>query len=378
MKRLFALMLCLCLCLALAPAGVQGATLVGDGGSWLSGQGEVKPYSTAAQSGAAQLPRALDDTVSTCWSYTAWTSTGQDDIPEATFYFNGETLAEIWLRAGNQASLEEYWGNAFPSKVRVRLWQNGGTYVDYTYQLDDYFQPGVITQDWQNGYQRLALPQAVPGVNRAEFFIPEWRSGSTNAYNVCISDILFASSGSGTGYVSPGYPSTPGVPSGPSNTGSPSSSANHSTGNGVDAPLLMRMATRSGPSTNYDGLGSYFTEGDWVTVMTKAYDKRNGIWWVQVEFKYQGTPRRAYTGVKRVDVDLDFIPEEYAICQAHVDYACDAYYGPGTSFSRHKNPIPAGTFGTVFNTENGFAQLEFQDGSNKRRVWLPTDALTMY
>ena len=360
MKRMLALFLFLCV--GMIPLMAQAAKLVGESSSWAAQMGEVKPYSTTAQSNAYDLRQALDDNAATCWSYTTWSSTGHDDVPEATFYFSGETIADIWVRGGNQSSYESYYGNAFPKTIRVRVWRQNG-YADYTYELDDYFQPGVINEEWKDGYQRLALPAAEPGVSRVEFFISGWRTGSASTYNVCVSDVIFASSAAAVN--PPPY----------SGSTQPPQGKDQSYGSGREAALLMRMATRSGPSTNYDGLGSYFKEGDRVKVLTKAYDKRNGIWWVQVEFRYQGTPRRAYTGVKRVNVNLDYIPEESVICNAQVDFATYAYYGPGESYSRHKDMIPAGTTGVLYGVENGFGQLEFQNGSNKRRVWIPMEDL---
>ena len=361
MRKLMALILCLCL--GAVPLAAQAAKLVGESSSWTAALGEVKPYSTDAQSNAAGLRQALDNDASTCWSYITWSSTGHDDVPEATFYFSGETISDIWVRAGNQASYDTYYNNAFPENIRVRIWRQNA-WLDYTYALDDYFQPGVSNQDWQDGYQRLALPSPEQGVTRVEFFIFKWRNGNVSTYNVCVSDVLFTSQAAVAaplpypGENQPGY-----------------AGQDRSYGNGVEAALLMRMATRSGPSTNYDGLGSYFKEGDLVKVLTKAYDKRNGIWWVQTEFKYQGTPRRAYTGVKRVDVNLDLIPEETEICTATVNYSTYAYYGPGESYSRHKDMIPSGTTGVIYNIDNGFGQLEFQNGNNKRRVWIPMENL---
>ena len=79
---------------------------------------------------------------------------------------------------------------------------------------------------------------------------------------------------------------------------------------GLRVPLKMRLATRTGPSTNYTELGSYFQEGDYVTAISRAYDDRNGIWWVQVEYSYRGEMYRAYTGHKRVSVNLYDLPQD--------------------------------------------------------------------
>ena len=73
----------------------------------------------------------------------------------------------------------------------------------------------------------------------------------------------------------------------PVNPSSPSGwSWNYTSYAYVNATLNSRLATRTGPSTTYDEPGSFFSAGHNVTVLSRAYDTRNNIWWVQVEFIY--------------------------------------------------------------------------------------------
>ena len=54
-------------------------------------------------------------------------------------------------------------------------------------------------------------------------------------------------------------------------------------------------------------------KGEYIEVLAKAYDKRNGIWWVKCVIPYHGEERILWTGYKRFDKDtlpLDLIPEE--------------------------------------------------------------------
>ena len=44
------------------------------------------------------------------------------------------------------------------------------------------------------------------------------------------------------------------------------------------ATTKMRLATRSGPGTQYTEPGTFLSAGHTVTVHTKSYDSRNGIW----------------------------------------------------------------------------------------------------
>ena len=76
---------------------------------------------------------------------------------------------------------------------------------------------------------------------------------------------------------------------------------------------IDKLATRKGPGTQYEGGGTYSVKGEYIEVLAKAYDKRNGIWWVKCVIPYHGEERILWTGYKRFDKDtlpLDLIPEE--------------------------------------------------------------------
>ena len=79
----------------------------------------------------------------------------------------------------------------------------------------------------------------------------------------------------------------------------------------VTGTLNARLATRTGPGTQYDEPGSFLSAGSKVTVLSKAYDQRNGIWWVKCEIPYKKEIRVLWTGWKRFDhnvTDLESIP----------------------------------------------------------------------
>ena len=81
----------------------------------------------------------------------------------------------------------------------------------------------------------------------------------------------------------------------------PSSSGNSSSG--LLAMSNRPISTRSGPSTKYDELGTYWNDGGHtVTVLSRA--SGNDIWWLQVEFEYGGKTVRVYTGEQRIDIDV--------------------------------------------------------------------------
>ncbi len=153
-------------------------------------------------------------------------------------------------------------------------------------------------------------------------------------------------------------------------------------GIGIKAGLLMRLSTRTGPGTLYDEPGTFFNN-NWpstsVRVLSRAWDSRNDIWWVQVEFGSGTQKIRAYTGLKRVDVDIDRVPNEYSQGTATMIRSSTAYWGPGTDYASSKYNIPSGTAVTIYDIEAGYAQVEFSDSriSNPlRRAWTSVDNLT--
>ena len=153
-------------------------------------------------------------------------------------------------------------------------------------------------------------------------------------------------------------------------------------GYGTKAGLLMRLATRTGPGTWYDEPGTFFTSNYSsvsVRVLSRSWDNQNDIWWVQVEFSSGGKSYRAYTGLKRVNVNINTVPDEYPMGSATMRYSATAYWGPGTNYASSKYDIPSGVEVTIYDVENGYAQVEFSDSrvSNpRRRAWTPTSSLS--
>ena len=82
---------------------------------------------------------------------------------------------------------------------------------------------------------------------------------------------------------------------------------------GVYGLTIDKLATRKGPGTQYEGGGTYSVKNQYIKVLAKAWDKRNGIWWVKCEIPYHGQIRVLWTGWKRFDhstISLDDLPEE--------------------------------------------------------------------
>ncbi len=80
---------------------------------------------------------------------------------------------------------------------------------------------------------------------------------------------------------------------------------------GIYGLTIDKLATRDGPGTQYNGKGTYFVKGQYIKVLTRAWDSRNGIWWVKCEIPYHNEIRVLWTGYKRFDhgtLPLESIP----------------------------------------------------------------------
>lgn len=151
----------------------------------------------------------------------------------------------------------------------------------------------------------------------------------------------------------------------------------------VTVTLNSRLATRTGPSTTYDEPGSFFSAGTSVSVLSRAYDTRNRIWWVQVEFYYSGSWYRAYTGVKRFsNLNINAIPEEYQIGECSLTRPVTGRYGPGTNYAAIGRSLPAHASCTVFgyaeSSSGDYVQIECYDNgiSQYRRAWVPVSSVS--
>ena len=143
---------------------------------------------------------------------------------------------------------------------------------------------------------------------------------------------------------------------------------------GRNARLLMRLSTRSGPSTRYDEPGTFF-QNSWqsttVKVLGKSWDSGNNIWWVLVDFSSGGARYRAWTGLKRVDVNINSVPEIYSIGEGTVS-ATDAWRGPGSNYAKAPR-ISSWKDVIAFSRENGYVEVEYYNPGNDRiyRCWVP-------
>ena len=114
-----------------------------------------------------------------------------------------------------------------------------------------------------------------------------------------------------------------------------------------------------------------------MTVVGKAYT--SGVWWVEVDFDYGNARYRVWTGLKRVDVDLDLVPDKQKPIGKASVAPTDAWYGPGGNYAKSKVAIlfPEDEI-DLYGRENGYVQVDFYDVNREfqRRVWVPQSALS--
>lgn len=141
--------------------------------------------------------------------------------------------------------------------------------------------------------------------------------------------------------------------------------------------LNQRMATRTGPSTEYPEPGTFLSKGEEVRIISISFDV-NSVPWVQVDLPYGGQYIRAYTGLKRFDgVDSDDIPREfYYNIEAKLNQDYKPLYGPGLMYASYDYTLKAGSSVVIVDFENGYTMCEFLSGDDQRnRVWIADDAL---
>lgn len=138
----------------------------------------------------------------------------------------------------------------------------------------------------------------------------------------------------------------------------------------VGAVLNQKMATRSGPGTEYtEELGS-FPRDTAITLIEYTQDE-NAIPWGLVEFSRHNMLYRAYTGMKRINVMGSAPYKENNSVPASITGNTTVYYGPGTHYAARKEKLSAGMPILVCGEENGFVQIEYELSGRPRRGYVP-------
>ncbi len=316
---------------------------------------DASSYIVNKQNPGRWLPaNAADGDESTCWQFSAkkglkgksWLSL---EIGSA------QTVDEIWFKNGfwayNDKGGDQYPINARPKGVRVEFRYSGESAYRGAVEL-------TLRDESRNGWQRFALGRH-ENVAAVRVAILTTYKGSHYANDVCLSEVMLvreapASIAKEAQAVKAAtvYESRPDV-----------------TGCG----LLMKLATRSGPGTEYDEPGTFFGNNwDQVTVRVLGKSWDGSIWWVLVDFSNGNKGSyRVWTGLKRVDVDINKLKEIYPKGQGTVSATSETYRGPGGKYARAKVTISGWKDVVAYGRENGYVEVEFQQGKKVYRLWVP-------
>lgn len=143
--------------------------------------------------------------------------------------------------------------------------------------------------------------------------------------------------------------------------------------------LNTRMATRTGPGTQFEEPGTFLAAGDEITVYSIAYDV-NGVPWVQTDVTTKDGKMRAYTGLKRVNgLDVSQLRREGNInlpCQVIWDTV--PRYGPGYDYAPYEFTFRSGRSFTIRDIEGDWALVEFYAAYDDLwyHLWIATEHLS--
>ena len=276
-----------------------------------------------------------------------------------------QTVDEIWIKNGfwghNTEGLEQYSINSRPKDIRIEFLYSGeSSFRDgFTCQLKD-----EAFTDWQ----RISLNAHHERVTAVKIWVQSKYNASKKKFihDICLSEVMLVKYGPASG-------AKPAA-------GSKAETLYETRPDISGAKLLEKIATRQGPGTQYAETHTYFGD-NWqsqrLPVLKKHFNKQNGVWWVQLEFTYNGVPRRLWTGAKRVDVDLDKVKEDKKRGLVHVE-PTKAYAGPGIKYYEQGEVLFFEDEIEWYDRESGFVEIDYYDVNREiqRRVWVPESAVS--
>lgn len=135
-----------------------------------------------------------------------------------------------------------------------------------------------------------------------------------------------------------------------------------------------KLATRTGPGTEFTEPGTFRLEDEYIKLISIAYDVNN-VPWVQCDIKYGGKRMRVYTGLKRFDTttfDVYELEEEGVYGKGKHHGKRKLKYGPGNNYADQIYTITNGRRVTIISEENDWYQVEYTTDDGPRiRGWVP-------
>ncbi|MBR3494047.1 MAG: hypothetical protein IKH38_01340 [Clostridia bacterium] len=297
---------------------------------------------------------AVDNNETTCWQFSA--RRGLNGQSWLVLYLTApEAVDMIWFKNGfwgyTEKGDDQYVINARPKMVRVEFLYAGESAFRDSEQV-------ALRDESRNGWQRASLRHR-ENVTAVRLVFTSIYKGSHFANDVCLSEVMMVQKAPAS------------IAKAPQAEGAPVIYESRPEVSGCS--LLMRLATRSGPGTEYDEPGIFFNN-NWqqqkVRVLGKSYD--GSIWWVLVDFSNGSKgDYRIWTGLKRVDVDLNKLKEIKPIGDGYVSPTGETYRGPGGKYAKAKVTISGWQPVKAYDREKGYVEIEFKQGSKVYRLWVP-------
>ena len=302
---------------------------------------------------------SADGNETTCWQFSSADNALGSVFIEYQFAAQN-TVDELWFKNGFRRSTtgsDVYSMNARAKQVYAELCDVSGIVVRAV--------RFVLPDDHSgSGWQKVGVGRT-DRVASVRLYVESTYAGSRYPNDVCMTEFLAVQNTAGFSYATIASAPASGV----------SAPEAHTSGNTQSAKLLMRLSTRSGPGTKYGETGTFYNGNNWknatVKVLGKAWDKGNGIWWVLVDFDYGNAKYRLWTGLKRVDIDIDSVPEITSSGKGTID-PTETRRGPGSNYAKGTK-VASKTSVTVYGKENGYVEVETYNESKKQyhRFWVP-------
>ena len=147
----------------------------------------------------------------------------------------------------------------------------------------------------------------------------------------------------------------------------------------LGASLIDKMATRSGPGTQYTEEHTYSID---TPIALFEQEMGGSVPWGMVELRVEGGMKRVYTGMKRIRTNENVPWANTESTMATVGTDVVPLFGPGRGYLSYKDDqvLPAGTSVEIFHEENGYVMADFKLPGEKRwiRAWLPLSCLADY
>ena len=321
-------------------------------------------YIEAGADGLKWAPeKAADGDESTCWQFS---SAGKSTLTKSWLDLTlpvPRTVDGVWFKNGFWAystqGRDQYSINARPRDIALEFRYAGRE------DFIDRVNATLADDPARTGWQKIPTGRH-DDVTGVRIWVYTYFPGTEFPNDVCLSEVMPVQ------YGNPAYAADASATVPPTEY--------ESRPMPTQAYLKDRISSRSGPSTAYEEPGTFFSgkwQGQTVTVVGKAYT--SGVWWVEVDFDYGNARYRVWTGLKRVDVDLDLVPDKQKPIGKASVAPTDAWYGPGGNYAKSKVAIlfPEDEI-DLYGRENGYVQVDFYDVNREfqRRVWVPQSALS--